>query len=422
MSRHRQFVRLSRAQRSMVAVLAYMLAITACAAPTFAQGKQQLVRAGHDWGRVAQRAEPGNEIILMPGKHLSATLSDIAGTEEQPIVIRGVDPRHPVEIDCDLYGIRLRNCRHIRLENITISGARIAGILIEGEASAPTHSSTAQSITLRNVHINETGPSGQRHAVHIRHADDVRIESSTISGWAGSGIEAVAVHGLVIQDCVLQGTDTCTQTNGIRLRGGTRNVRIVRTVVRDAGDHGICIGGASRENEVRTPPEGEAIANSRMEASSVEITDCLIEGGRCSVAFVHAADVHVHRSTLLRPRQVVVSIRRDREGDSADAVARSTFGDNIIAWQPGDLEAFLHIGRSANTDGLELTQNLWWGGDASAVQALGPFPGKVIFPQQTDVDPELDADGRAGRAEHQAMGRPVREPAHTIAPENAGGE
>ena len=406
----------------MVAVTAYVLAITALAVPAYAQGKQQLVRAGHDWGRAAQRAEPGNEIILVPGRHVSATLSDIAGTKEQPIVIRGVDPRNPVEIDCDLYGIRLRNCRHIRLENITISGARIAGILIEGEVTAPAESSTAQSITLRNVYVNETGPSGQRHAVHIRHADDVRVESSTFTGWAGSGIEAVAVHGLDIEDCVLQGTETCTQTNGIRVRGGTQHVRIVRTVVRDAGDHGVCIGGASRENEMRTPPEGEPGSNRSMEASTVEITDCLIEGGRCSIAFVHAADVHIHRSTLLRPRQVVISIRRDREGESTDAVVRGKFGDNIIAWQSGDLEAFLHVGRGAEIDGLELTQNLWWGGDASAPQELGPFPGKVIFPQQTDIDPELDADGRAGPAELQAMGRPVREPAHTTAPEEPGGE
>jgi len=402
----------ARLRPLLLLITAAMLVCTPCA-----DAKQHLVRAGTDWKRIAERAEPGDEIILMPGRHLSVSLSGLSGTADRPIIIRGVDPANPVEIDCDLYGIRLQNCSHLRLRHLSITGARIAGILIEGDIDSELGTSHSRDIHLQDVHIHETGPSGQRHAIHLRAVDSVRISACIIRGWGGSGIEAVAVRDLLVEDCVIEGTETCTQTQGIRLRAGTKRAIIRGTTIRHAGEHGIMIGGASRDQEFRSAPATEAEHDSILEVADVEITDCFLEGSRCACALAHAARIRIHRNTILRPRQVVLSVRRDRQPPNAGDPFACHFGENIIAWHPGDLEALLHLGRDASPDGIELTQNLWWREGApvarpapdssgEAALQLGPWPGRAIFPQLFDPDPRLNDEGRPTLTEPLSLGRP----------------
>ncbi|MBX3374373.1 MAG: right-handed parallel beta-helix repeat-containing protein [Phycisphaeraceae bacterium] len=381
-----------------IATVALMLAL-ASAVPAAATPTQHLVRPGQDWLRIAHRASPGDEILLMPGRHLGGTLEHVRGTEQRPISIRSADPRRPVEIETSLHGLRLRHCAHLRLERLQIAGARIAGIVLEGDPSDDPDR-VMRDITLRDVTIQRTGPSGQRHGVIVRHGSQIRLEHITIEGWAGSAIEAIGVNALVVERALLRGLDGFSQQNGIRLRGGTSNVILRHITLVDCGEQGLVFGGASRPDEQRlTPDDTDAL-----EAHDVEVENILIERVQAAFAFIHAGRVTIRNSTVVHPTRFVASIRREREepefGDPRDClIARC-----IVVWKAGEITSLTHLGRRATVDGIALEENLWWevpdgpgpmpGEVASARRRPTDWPGREVLPQLTTVDPDLGPDRR----------------------------
>lgn len=396
---------LRRVIAAVTLVLALAAAVPAAAAPT-----QHLVRPGQDWLRIAHRASPGDEILLMPGRHLGGTLEHVRGTEQRPIFIRSADPRRPVEIETSLHGLRLRQCAHLRLERLQITGARIAGIVLEGSPSDDSDSAM-RDITLRDVTIQRTGPSGQRHGVIVRHGTHVRLEHLTIEGWAGSAIEAIGVDTLVVERSLLRGLDGFSQQNGIRLRGGTSNVILRHITLLDCGEQGLVFGGASRPDEQRLSPEDQGV----FEARDVEVENVLVERVQAAFAFIHAERVTIRNSTVVHPTRFVASIRREREepesGDPRDClIARC-----IVVWKAGEITSLTHLGRRATVDGIALEENLWWEvpagpglpapvGEAPARRPPIDWPGREILPQLTTVDPDLGPDRRPRAAAAEGFG------------------
>ena len=116
---------------SMLRGIRLAAVVAALAVTSAAHATQHLVRAGHPWDRLANQVKPGDEIILMPGVHRPTTLTGLTGTKDAPIVIRGLDPKAPVTIEAERYGLRLRDPYGVRLANLRIVGARINGIIIE---------------------------------------------------------------------------------------------------------------------------------------------------------------------------------------------------------------------------------------------------------------------------------------------------
>src|SRR5690554_6584206 len=80
-----------------------------------ARATQHLVDSGKDWQKITTMVRPGDEILLLPGNHRSAVLDGLQGTQNQPILIRGLDPHNPPLIDG---AIALLNPRHVILENV----------------------------------------------------------------------------------------------------------------------------------------------------------------------------------------------------------------------------------------------------------------------------------------------------------------
>ena len=377
-----------------------------------ADAKQHLVQPGLSWSHLDRTLRPGDEIILMPGVHRPANLDLVHGTPQRPITIRGLDPRRPSRIDADRYGIRLVRPAYVRLENIEIIGASIHGLVVDGSAKPLDESrldaDPSRGITIQNVTIKRTGPRGTRHAMVIRHVNDVQIESGTIESWAGSGIEVIGCRNVDIREMTLRGSEDADQRSGIRVRAGSAQVTIERCLIENAGHQAICVGGKSSESEWQTPLGADTDAASVFEASSVYISDCTLIGGLCSVALCHAEHVNVQQSTLIRPRDAVISIRRPQNDPRFGALETSSFGNCLIAWEDGDVVRLLHLGRGATADQLFLESNLWWGAEATkAMDALGPFPGTIALPQVTDIDPQLDERWRPQNPAAEAYGVPA---------------
>ncbi len=108
-----------------------ILVVLAIMPARVALGTQFLIGPGKKWEEMVARAKPGDEILLMPGRHTAALLEDLVGTADAPIIIRSFDPSNPVTIVAGNYGLRLIRCRHLVLENIIITGAVIHGVLVD---------------------------------------------------------------------------------------------------------------------------------------------------------------------------------------------------------------------------------------------------------------------------------------------------
>jgi hypothetical protein len=359
---------------------------------------QHLVSAGENWQSIGPRLRPGDEIILMPGVHKPVTLTGARGEPDRPIIIRGLDPNNPPTIEAGRFGINLPDAMHVKIKDIVITGASVNGLAINtgigGSPSEEIEPAPTSHITLENITINETGPAGSlptRHAMHIRHASNVEIVGCRFRGWNGSAIEIIGGREVRIRDCTFEGTDDRTQESGVRIRGNSDRVKVEACRFENAGDQGVCIGGASDPEEFSPPLADDAEVGSLTEASWVIVRRCVFRGGLCAIAFVNADRSTVRNCTILRPKRAVVSIRHDQEDTRFRGSSRCAFGNNLITWEPGDLTELLHLGAGAELDSVSLEQNLWWSTDLSATLAsLGAFPETMALPQVMNVNPLLD--------------------------------
>jgi len=368
-------------------VAALMLGLAPAVAAT-----QHLIGDGEDWEDISGTLKPGDEVILMPGRHLPATLDAPHGTAARPIVIRGLDPKRPPIIVADRYGIRLRDPRHVRIENVIISGATIHGILLDGVSPDPATSDPGSGpVSLTSVLIEDTGPKGKRHAINARRITKLRVEACRIAGWAGSGLEIVACEDVEIRGCRFVGKDEFEQVSGIRVRGGTDRVKIDRCRFTSPGKEAVCIGGNSKLDEFRVPIAEDAEPVSQHEASRVWISRCVTEGGACAFSFVHCVRSSVRQCTISRPHQAIVSLRHEQTDPRIGASEGCSFGSNLITWDADELTTLTHVGTGADAAMLTLADNLWWTTEMETMLPhLGAFPGVEQFPQVTGIDPQLD--------------------------------
>jgi hypothetical protein len=381
-----------RTRSVLPSVYAVLLALFCLTVP--ASATQHLIRAGDNWELLQDHIKPGDELILMPGEHRPAVFDNLHGTPDQPIIIRTAHPKHFVTIQAELYGIRLRNPRHVRIQNVIIDGAELNGISIDGtpdEEDGESKQEPAGQVVLENVIVRNTGPRDLRHAFDLEFLDGVRIVNCRVEGCTGSGIELVACTNVVIDQCRFDGTQDLQPISGIRIRGGSDRVRIEKCIFDQTGQQGICIGGMTTIAGRFPPPIDENETRSLFEASRVNISRCIIHGGLCAFSFVHCDRATVRNCTIVRPRRVVVSIRREQEDQRFPVASGCSFGSNLIVWQPDDLTSIAHLGEGASVEGVNLEENLWWSPDLeTTLESLGSFPGVAAFQQIIDVNPKLD--------------------------------
>ncbi len=356
---------------------------------------QHLVRPGENWEVVDGRLKPGDEIILLSGNHRPGTLRNAQGTAELPITMRGLDPENPPLIEADRYGIRLVDPRHVVISDLRITGATINGILIDGGAGASRahdKATTPGRVTLTRLTVTANGPrntDGQRHAIHLRHLEEVGIDSCRVEGWVGTGLEIVACRNVRVVASTFIGLPAFVQRSGIRARAGSDRVRIETSRFRNTGDQGVCIGARSKPDDFAALPEKDS--GPRFEASRVHVQRCIFEDSLSAVAFVNTEHSFARNCTIVRPRRAVMSVRHEQKDPAFGGVHRCAFGNNLVVWEPGDLTMITHVGPDADASLLLIEQNLWWSpGLAGALEGLGGFVGEQAFPQIIDVDPGLD--------------------------------
>jgi hypothetical protein len=372
---------------------------------------QHLVPAGHDWELQLRGLSPGDELILMPGRHEAGRIANIKGTAKQPIVIRGLSADKPSIIIADRDGLEIEGVRHLRIELLTITGATINGLTV----SPPSVRTTADEpgrwrcdLTLRDLTVERTGPTGRRDAIRIAGVSHVDLQRCAVEGWGGAAIDILDSEHVKIDSCRMQGLADHSQDAGIQVRGGSEQVRISNCTLREPGRFGLRIGGPGEPDPVGglPAPSGPAARPDRTgQASRVNISRCVIEAAVCPISFSGSRRCTVRNVTIIRPLWWVVAVDIPVEdGQSLPAVSSKhlVFSSNLITWEPGEVRALFKTGPNYEPRTLILEQNIWWSpSDPEAMSKLARWPETPAFPQIVDLDPQLDESNRptAKRAE-----------------------
>lgn len=361
---------------------------------------QYLIAPGESWQERAGRLRPGDEIILMPGKHKPGIVDVLEGTAKDPIIIRGVDPEHPGEIVADRDGMRIREIRNVVIRDLIVTGGSISGISIGGSNGASEDA--VHNVTIRNVTVKRVGPRGQRHAIACMGLNIVRIENCQFEGWGGAAVDLAACREAKVIGCSLKGLTDFSQLFGVRVRAGTNNVLIERCRFDNAGKIAVCLGAASSLEDFIPALSTEAEPGSVFEAAYVTVEQCVILDSLCAVVYDHSRDCAVQRNTIVRPRQTVIALLAEQTDPRFSAGHNNIFGGNIVVWEPGDLKSFAEVAAKADGKAFFMFPNLWWSTQSpderaklapvSSTQAGAPaIPGARTEEQILDINPKLDS-------------------------------
>ncbi len=390
-----------------------VLADAACA-----HAAQILINPGDDWEKKAARARPGDEIILLPGRHRPATFERLHGSPGSPITIRAAAKDKPTIIAATLDGLRIKDAAHIVIRDIQITGGSASGIWLAGASapSAPTESADgaraqaptrARDIYIDNVSISRIGPRGERHGLILAGFADVRINRLQVEGWGGSAVELIACEDVAISRSAFRGLSDHSQACGIRARAGSDRVSITESRFENAGDIAVCMGGRSNPDEFIPPLPAGAASPTVAEAMRIMIDQSIIVGSLCPIAFIHATDCVVRSNTIYRPTRCVFALLQQNPDLAIRPNARNLFGGNLITWKAGDVSRLVEADEGVTITDFILEQNLWWSDDPpDRRDKLGPLPGR---PEQTadqlfDVNPQFSETLKPGNPDARAFG------------------
>lgn len=198
-----------------------------------------------------QRLNPGDEIVLTAGVYSDARLLAIrhSGTAEKPIVIRAADAAKVVfrRPDSKQNTINLVGNQHLHLRGIEITGGST------GMRIGPDGDRQPSDIVIQNMHIHHVGGAAitcnhvggiyRRMTFHRNH-----IHNTTGHGegfyLGGNNASAIMSDSTISENYIhhLNGAGI-SQGDGIEIKQGSFNNRIVGNVVHDTGYPGITVYG-----------------------------------------------------------------------------------------------------------------------------------------------------------------------------------
>lgn len=388
-----------------VAALAAGVVCFACSGE--ARATLHLVASGDDWSKLSGKVRPGDEILLMPGRHVSAVLEDLHGTKANPIIIRGLDAARPALIGARHEGIRLVRPQYVILRDLRILGADKAGLIIEDGRTDQEDNADAEpwlaDVRIERVYVGHTGPVGDFDGIRITGVRNVIVRNCIVEGWGGSAIDIVGSHQVDINNCAFRGLSDYSQESGVQVRGGSSFVRITQCRFIDSGKRAVNAGGWTDPQSFRPAIPNDAQPATQFEATHVRIERCLFVGGDTAVAFVGSSRCAVYESTIVHPGRWVFRILQEQDDARFAPTSRGVIGRNLIVYDPKKVRMLADVGPNVDAESFRFEQNLWWAEGAESAD-LTHLPGGDSFPAVTNVDPKLDTAFRPTAAGARAFG------------------
>ena len=196
-----------------------------------------------------EAANEGDTIVIAAGRY---QVTQRLRLDKRDLKLAGVAGHRPV-----LMGPAGENAMFdivasgVQLQDLILQGG-FYGVKIEPEDDTPV-----RGVTIRNCTIASTAAD----AIKSYRADDLKIEYCEIGPTGlkqqdnAEGIDIIASVKVLIRGCVIEHT----ATNGIYLKGGTRDGLIERCLVRHTGHGGILLGQDTDTEYMRDQANFEAI-------------------------------------------------------------------------------------------------------------------------------------------------------------------
>jgi len=328
-----------------------LLGVVLLAAAAAAAQDRVRVTSSAQLRAAVQRARPGAVIALAHGRYAPGLrFVDVAGAEGRPIVIEGEDLAKPPVFDGGAYAIHLVDCRYVTLRNLKVMGCSGNGINIDdgGSVDTPSH-----HIVLENIRILDTGPKGNHDGIKLSGVDNFVIRKCRVAGWGGSAIDMVGCHRGVVENCAFEGKPGFSQSSGVQMKGGSKEILIHGCFFRNAGQRSVNLGGSTGLAYFR--PQ-----DARFEAENITVSGNRFSGSMACVAFVNARHGRVHHNTIYRPGKWVLRILQETTGERFPPCRAGVFENNLIVYD-GRMRSVVNVGRGTAPETFVVRGNAWFG-------------------------------------------------------------
>ncbi len=299
-------------------------------------------------------AAPGTQIRILPGLYKGGMhFREIHGSANQPIVIRADDPRNPPRIMGGGNAFHFVNATYLELRDLVLGGTSDNGLNIDdgGDFNTPAH-----HVVLRNLTIQDVGPTGNCDGIKLSGVTDFRIENCRIERWgdAGQGIDLVGCHRGIIEGNTLRHGRPHVGGVGVQAKGGSSEIIIRRNRFEHAGARGVNIGGSTGLPFFRPEFRG-------YEAHRITVEGNCFIGSVAPVAFVGADDARVRYNTIYHPEKWALRILQENRMDGFVPCRNGVFECNIVIFRSDRWsEGGVNIGPHTAPETFRFSHNMWF--------------------------------------------------------------
>jgi hypothetical protein len=354
---------------------------------------QHLVRAGDDWSVLKDRVKPGDEIILMPGKHREVRFDGLKGEANRPITIRSAssDARNLATIAAVDVGIHLVDAEHVRIEHLLITGGRRAGVIVSGSDGG-----RSKHIALTSIYVAKTGDMAERSGLLIDRTDHMTVKDCRFEAWHKAGVHIRGASDIALVNAQFVGSPSTPDEFGVLIDGRTSSVILQRCRFAPGIATAIALGpadGSAAPAASADPANANApTTESPVLVDGVTIERCLAKRPGTFITFGSVANALVRANTVVDAGVGYAFVEAQR---GFAPVRGSTLLANLIVWTPGVMKSFAKAGGGSVPAGLSVENNLWYSAELpAALPLLGEFLGTVKSEQTLDIDPKLDGYDR----------------------------
>jgi len=296
--------------------------------------------------RALRDPKPGTTVLLAPGTYEGGHhVSGVAG-----IGIRGADPKDPPLVTGGgSTAFQFSACSGIRLAHLRVKGFPGNGINIDdgGVLDRPS-----RDVVVVSVSVEDTGPRGNHDGLKMSGVAGFLVKDCRFEGWGGSAIDMVGCRDGVVESCRFLGKEGFSASNGVQMKGGTRDVLVHLSWFRDCGDRAVNLGGSTGLPYFR-PAVGD------FEAKGIEVAGNRFHGSLAAVAFVTASGGRVHHNTIHRPGKWILRVLQENTDARFRPCGEGVFEENLVVFD-GAVTTFVNVGPNTAPGTFRFRRNAWF--------------------------------------------------------------
>ena len=328
----------------------FLLVIIFCCVLNISFAKILTVGRGLEYARVglaADDAMPGDTIMLIGWQKTGEYISNLKGTDVQPILICGEENNY-AHFSGGYTAMQFSNPEYIHFKYLSFEGQAFNGVNID---DAGNFSSPAKGIVIENCIWYGMNATGNNDCLKMSGVDDFVIKNSIfMNGSAGgSMIDMVGCHDGIIEICKFQdGGSNCIQA-----KGGCSDVVIRRNEFVRGGQRSINIGGSTGMEYFRPN-------DAPFESARIIIHSNIFFGSIAPVAFVGTVNSVVNHNTFINPEKWCIRILQENNHERLAKCSNNTISNNIFYFSNISANPVINIGPNTFPETFEFRNNLWY--------------------------------------------------------------